>query len=150
MLNVTPFLLFQDDLNEVIAYYTGIFKEARAGSVINMAPGVASATLELAGQTIMLLQGGPKVRSTDAFSLFVRCEDQAEIDHLWDSLTAQGKESRCGWLVDKYGFSWQIIPASLGALMHSPDPVKAQRVMQAMLQMNKIIIKDLEDAHKDA
>lgn len=108
---------------------------------------VLTATFQLEGQEFMALNGGPMFKFTEAISLFVSCETQAEVDTLWQKLTEGGEESRCGWLKDKFGLSWQIIPKALGELMGDPDPVKAQRVMQAMLQMNKIDIQTLKAAH---
>jgi len=108
---------------------------------------VLTATFQLEGQEFMALNGGPLFKFTEAISLFVSCETQEEVDTLWQKLTAGGEESRCGWLKDKFGLSWQIIPKALGELMGDPDPVKAQRVMQAMLQMHKIDIQALKAAH---
>lgn len=105
-------------------------------------------TFEIEGQTFYVLNGGPHFKFTEAISLFVNCETQEEVDELWEKLIANGgAESRCGWLKDKSGLSWQIIPSALGRLMGDEDPIKAQRVMQAMLKMKKIIVKDLQEAH---
>ena len=109
---------------------------------------VFMATFELEGQKFMALDGGPKYPFTPAISLFVTCETQEEVDNYWYKLIADGgSESKCGWLRDKFGLSWQIVPTALGRLMSDPDRVKAQRVMQAMLGMEKIDIKGLEDAY---
>ena len=107
-----------------------------------------SVEFELEGQQFIALNGGPHYSFTPAISLFVNCETQAEIDELWEKLSAGGKPNRCGWLQDKFGLSWQIIPTALGKLMGDPDPEKSGRVMKAMLQMNKIDIKGLEQAYK--
>jgi predicted 3-demethylubiquinone-9 3-methyltransferase (glyoxalase superfamily) len=102
---------------------------------------------ELEGQRFMALNAGPEFKFTEAISLFVNCESQEEVDELWEKLSAGGQKSRCGWLKDKYGLSWQIIPTTLGELMSDSDPQKAQAVMQAMLKMDKIVVADLEKAH---
>ena len=110
-----------------------------------------SATFVLDGQTVMALNGGPIYKLNEAFSFYVDCEDQAEVDHFWNALTADGgEESMCGWLKDKYGLSWQIVPKQLGELMNDPDPEKSRRVMDAMLNMQKIIVADLQKAHDGA
>ena len=106
-----------------------------------------SVTFELDGQEFMAFNAGPQFKFTEAISLFVSCETQAEVDELWGKLTTGGEESRCGWLKDKFGLSWQIIPTALGELMGDPDPEKAGRVMQAMLTMNKIQIAGLRQAY---
>ena len=108
---------------------------------------VMTATFEIEGQEFMALNGGPHYQFTPAISLFVSCVTQEEVDELWNKLSAGGEESQCGWLKDKFGLSWQIIPTALGELMSDPNPVKAQRVMQAMLQMGKIDIAKLREAH---
>ncbi len=149
MQKITPFLWFDNNAEEAIQFYVGIFKDSKILNVNRMGDGgaVLTATFQLEGQEFMALNGGPLFKFTEAISLFVSCETQAEVDTLWQKLTAGGEESRCGWLKDKFGLSWQIIPKALGELMGDPDPVKAQRVMQAMLQMNKIDIQTLKAAH---
>jgi len=107
-----------------------------------------SATFQLDGQEFMALNGGPQFKFTEAISFFVNCETQEEVDELWEKLSAGGQKSRCGWLKDKYGLSWQIIPSALGEMLGDKDPEKSQRVMKAMLQMDKIDIKGLEQAYK--
>jgi predicted 3-demethylubiquinone-9 3-methyltransferase (glyoxalase superfamily) len=102
----------------------------------------------LNGQELMALNGGPEFKFTEAISLFVSCQDQAEVDYFWEKLTDGGEESQCGWLKDKFGLSWQIVPTALGELMADPDREKADRVMQAMLKMHKIDIQALEDAYR--
>ncbi len=106
-----------------------------------------TATFQLDGQEFMALNGGPEFKFTEAISLFVTCETQAEVDHFWDHLSEGGEKSRCGWLKDRYGLSWQIVPTALGELMGDPNPRKAQNVMQAMLQMDKLDIAALQAAH---
>ena len=149
MQKITPFLWFDNNAEEAIQFYVGIFKDSKILNVNRMGDGgaVLTATFQLEGQEFMALNGGPMFKFTEAISLFVSCETQAEVDTLWQKLTAGGEESRCGWLKDKFGLSWQIIPKALGELMGDPDPAKAQRVMQAMLQMNKIDIQTLKAAH---
>ena len=107
-----------------------------------------SATFQLDGQEFMALNGGPQFKFTEAISFFVNCETQEEVDELWEKLSEGGQKSRCGWLKDKYGLSWQIIPSALGEMLGDKDPEKSQRVMKAMLQMDKIDIKGLEQAYK--
>ena len=109
-----------------------------------------SATFQLEGQEFFALNGGPQFQFTPAISFFVDCKTQEEVDELWEKLSAGGKKDRCGWLKDKYGLSWQIIPSALGKLLNDPDPAKAGRVMGAMLQMDKIDIRRLEEAYKAA
>lgn len=151
---ITPFLWFDGNVEEAINFYTTVFKNSeildirRYGDDMTGGRGkVISARFQLEDIEFMILDGGPHYKLSPAFSFFVNCENQEEVDELWSKLTAGGgKESRCGWLEDKYGVSWQIIPTALGRLMSGPDPAKAKRVMQAMLQMNKIDVKALEKA----
>jgi predicted 3-demethylubiquinone-9 3-methyltransferase (glyoxalase superfamily) len=154
MQKITPFLWFNDQAEEAMNFYVSIFKSSKVVRVTRMegAPGpkatVLTATFELEGQEFMVLNGGPQFSFTPAISLFVNCETQEEVDELWEKLSAGGKKERCGWLRDKYGVSWQIIPAALGRLMHDKEhPEKSKRVMQAMLQMDKIDIKKLKEAY---
>jgi predicted 3-demethylubiquinone-9 3-methyltransferase (glyoxalase superfamily) len=105
-------------------------------------------TFQLAGQEFMALNGGPLFKFTEAISLLVSCETQEEVDEYWEKLTEGGQESQCGWLKDKYGLSWQIVPTALGKLLSDPDPEKSQRVMKAMLQMKKIDVKRLQHAYE--
>lgn len=109
---------------------------------------VMSVSFVLEGQAFLALNGGPHFTFTPAISLFVDCETQEEVDDLWERLSAGGEKSRCGWLQDKFGLSWQIIPKQLGQLMNDPDPVKSKHVMDAMMKMNKIIISDLQKAYQ--
>ena len=155
MNKITPYLWFDDQAEEAMNFYVSIFKNSRITSISRYGddvPGpkgkVMTATFELDGQEFMALNGGPQFKFTEAISFFVNCETQQEVDDLWKKLTADGgEESMCGWLKDKYGLSWQIVPSILGRLLNDPDPVKAQRVMQAMLQMKKIDIKGLQRAY---
>jgi len=156
MQKITPFLWFDDKAEEAMHFYVSIFKNSKIGTVTRYGeagPGpkgtVMSATFQLDGQEFFALNGGPHYKFTPAISLFVNCETQQEVDELWDKLSAGGRKDRCGWLQDKYGLSWQIIPSLLGRLLHDKDAKKAQRVMQAMLQMDKIDMKKLEQAYQE-
>lgn len=150
MQKITPFLWFDNNALEAAQFYTTVFTNS---AIISTIPGpggtVMGLTFQLNGQTFMALNGGPMFTFTEAISLYINCETQEEIDTLWNKLTADGgKESRCGWLKDKYGLSWQLVPPVLGKLLADPDREKAGKVMQAMLQMNKIIIADLQKAYE--
>jgi predicted 3-demethylubiquinone-9 3-methyltransferase (glyoxalase superfamily) len=154
---ITPFLWFDHQAEEAMHFYVSIFKNSKVGQVTrygDAGPGpkgtVMSATFQLEGQDFMALNGGPHFHFTPAISLFVNCESQEEVDELWDKLSAGGSKERCGWLKDKYGLSWQIIPSALGTLMGDKDQAKAKSVMTAMLQMNKIDIKLLQEAYDRA
>ena len=142
MQKITPFLWFDNQAEEAAQFYISIFKNSKLTSVSPV-----MVTFELEGQPFMALNGGPTFKFTEAISLFVSCETQPEVDELWDKLSAGGSTSRCGWLKDKYGLSWQIIPKALGELMGDPNPGKSGRVMQAMLQMTKIDIAALQRAY---
>jgi predicted 3-demethylubiquinone-9 3-methyltransferase (glyoxalase superfamily) len=154
MQKITPFLWFDDKAEEAMNFYLAIFKNSKAGNIYrngDSAGGsgkVMSVTFELDGQPFMAMNGGPHFTFSPAISMFVNCETQSEVDELWEKLSAGGEKSRCGWLKDKYGLSWQIIPSALGTLLHDKDPAKARRVMQAMMQMTKIDIKALQLAHE--
>lgn len=148
MTTITPFLWFDNNADEAIAFYSGLFPDARVVNE-NRGPDGALyfATFELAGQRIMALNGGPHFHFTEAISLFVSVADQAEVDKYWDALTADGgEESQCGWLKDKFGLSWQIVPEALMRYQADPDREKANRVVQAMMTMRKIIVADLDAA----
>ncbi len=155
MQKITPFLWFDGNAEEAMNFYTSIFKNSKIGRITrygDAGPGpkgtVMSATFQLDGQEFMALNGGPQLKFTEAISFFVNCETQEEVDELWEKLSAGGQKSRCGWLKDKYGLSGQIIPSALGEMLGDKDPEKSQRVMKAMLQMDKIDIKGLEQAYK--
>lgn len=154
MQKITPFLWFDDKAEEAMNFYVSIFKNSKVGSVTRCGEGgpgpkgsVMSTTFQLDGQEFIALNGGPHFKFSEATSFFVNCETQQEVDELWEKLSAGGEKSRCGWLKDKYGLSWQIIPSVLGKLLQDKDPAKAKRVMQAMLQMDKIDIKGLQQAY---
>jgi predicted 3-demethylubiquinone-9 3-methyltransferase (glyoxalase superfamily) len=141
MQKITPFLWFDGKAEEAATFYVSIFKNARIVS-----GGSMSTTFEIDGREFTAFNGGPMFKFTEAISLFVRCDTQQEIDHLWEKLSEGGQKQRCGWLKDKYGVSWQIIPPVLGQLLQDKDPAKAKRAMQAMLQMDKIDIAALKQA----
>ena len=154
MQKITPFLWFDDKVEEAVNFYTSIFKNSKIGTITRYGEGspgpkgtVMMATFQLDGQEFMALNGGPEFTFTEAISFFVNCETQPEVDELWEKLSEGGEEGQCGWLKDKYGLSWQIIPSALGEMMQNEDPEKAGRVMQAMLKMNKIDVKGLKQAY---
>jgi predicted 3-demethylubiquinone-9 3-methyltransferase (glyoxalase superfamily) len=138
MKKVTPFLWFDNNAEEAMKFYVSVFKNASITS-----PG----SFEIDGQEFLVLNGGPLYKFNEAFSIFVNCESQMEVDDLWEQLSAGGEKGRCGWLKDKYGLSWQIIPSSLGEMLSDKDREKAGRVLNAMLKMDKIIISDLKIAY---
>jgi len=149
MNKITPFLWFDTQAEEAMNFYCSVFKNSKAGEISRGPDGKAfTVNFQLEGQDFIALNAGPEFTFNESISMFVSCEDQAEVDYFWDKLTADGgEESMCGWLKDKYGLSWQIVPKQLGELMSDPDPVKSKRVMDAMLKMNKIIVADLQKAH---
>ncbi len=149
MQKITTFLTYNNQAEEAVNFYVSIFRNSKITGLNRYGEGgaVMSATFVLEGQEFMALNGGPSFGFAQGFSLFVNCETQAEVDELWEKLTAGGGEpGPCGWLKDKFGVSWQIIPTALGEILGDPDPEKAGRVMQAMLQMSKIDIQGLKDA----
>ena len=155
MQTITPFLWFDNNAEEAINFYVSIFKNSKVLSMNrygDAGPGpkgtVMSATFQLEGQEFMALNGGPQFKFTEAISFFVNCETQEGVDELWEKLSAGGEKGRCGWLKDKFGLSWQIIPSALGQMLGDKDPEKSKRVMQAMLQMNKIDIRVLKQAYE--
>jgi predicted 3-demethylubiquinone-9 3-methyltransferase (glyoxalase superfamily) len=157
MQKITPFLWFNGNAEEAMNFYVSIFKNSKIGNITrcgDAGPGpkgsVMTATFQLEGQDFIALNGGPMYQFTPAISLFISCQTQAEVDELWTKLSAGGGGGRCGWLKDKFGVSWQIIPTALGELMNDKNPAKARAVMQAMLQMDKIDIDGLRRAHTAA
>ena len=153
MQKISPFLWFDDNAEEAAKFYTSIFKNSKVVKVTRYGeagPGpkgtVMSATFQLERQTFYALNGGPLFSFTPAISFFVNCETQQEVDELWEKLSAGGKKERCGWLKDKYGLSWQIVPSVLSEMLGDKDPQKAGRVMHAMMQMDKIEIEGLKSA----
>jgi predicted 3-demethylubiquinone-9 3-methyltransferase (glyoxalase superfamily) len=145
---ITPFLWFDNSAEEAANFYTSLFKNSKVLTVNRVGGKVMTVSFELEDQKFIGLNGGPHYHFTEAFSMFVNVETQEEVDHLWNKLTEGGSESRCGWLKDKYGLSWQIIPKALTELMSDPDPQKSAAVFQAMMKMNKIVIADLTQAHE--
>jgi predicted 3-demethylubiquinone-9 3-methyltransferase (glyoxalase superfamily) len=154
MQKISPFLWFDGKAEEAMNFYVSVFKNSKVVRVSRYGEGgpgpkgaVMSATFQLDGQDFFALNGGPQFTFSPAISFFVNCETQQEVDELWEKLSEGGKKERCGWLKDKYGLSWQIIPSALGKLMGDKDAEKAKRVMQAMLQMDKIDIALLQQAY---
>lgn len=141
MQKITPFLWYNGRVEEAVAFYTTVFPKS---NVVSASP--MSATVEIEGQQLILFNGGAHYELTPAASLYVNCDSQEEVDRLWKQLVEGGKESRCGWLVDRFGLSWQIIPSILPKLLQDPDRAKAKRAMDAMLTMGKIDIAKLEAA----
>lgn len=153
MKKITPFLWFDGKAEEAMNFYVSVFKNSKAGSVSRPGgPGTPamSVSFELDGQEFHGLNGGPHFRFTEAVSFFVDCESQAEVDELWEKLSAGGEKGRCGWLKDRYGLSWQIIPSGMGKLLQGKDAASAKRVMEAMLQMGKIDLAKLKQAYDGA
>lgn len=149
MPTVRPCLWFDNNLEEAMAFYAGVFPEVKVTS-INRLPGgdVVTAEFEIAGQPMMALNGGPQFTFNEAVSFFVSCDDQAEVDRYWALLTADGgEESMCGWLKDRFGLSWQIVPRAFERMMSGDDPEKVQRMVNAMLQMRKLDIAELSRAY---
>ena len=157
MQKITPFLWFNDNAEAAVKFYKSVFKKSKIGKIARYPKGIEKTTgrpagsvmtveFQLEGQEFVALNGGPVFKFTEAVSFVVNCKTQAEVDYYWKKLTAGGKEVQCGWLQDKYGVSWQIVPMILTELVSGKDAAKAQRVMQAMMQMVKIDIKKLKQA----
>ena len=154
MQKITPFLWFDNQAEEAVNFYVSVFKNSKTGTVARYGesgPGpkgsVMTIAFELDGQNFVALNGGPTFKFTEAISLMVNCEDQEEIDYFWETLTADGgKEVECGWLKDKYGLFWQVVPKILGELVQSKDPEKSERVMKAVMQMKKLDLAKLKEA----
>ncbi len=154
MQKITTFLWFDTQAEEAARFYVSIFPNSRILKMVRYGeagPGPAGSVMtvafELSGVQFTALNGGPHFRFTEAISLVVHCQTQAEVDHFWDKLAAGGSTNHCGWLKDKHGISWQVVPTILPVLLSDPDPVKSQRTMQAMLKMDKLDIAALERAH---
>jgi predicted 3-demethylubiquinone-9 3-methyltransferase (glyoxalase superfamily) len=152
---ISPFLWFDNQAEEAVALYTSIFENSRVNLVTRYGeagPGpkgtVMTIEFELAGQKFVALNGGPHFKFTEAISFVVNCETQAEVDKFWEKLSEGGAEVQCGWLKDKFGLSWQIVPTALMEMLQDKDPVRSQRVMKAMLQMKKLDIADLKRAYE--
>jgi predicted 3-demethylubiquinone-9 3-methyltransferase (glyoxalase superfamily) len=154
MQKITPFLWFDGKAEEAVNFYASVFRNSKVTNIKHWGEGspfpkdqVMAATVELDGIQFHAFDAGPQFKFTEAISFFVDCEDQAEVDYFWEKLTEGGEESMCGWLKDKFGVSWQIVPKAFNKLMNEKDPEKAKRVMMALMQMKKIVIADLEKAH---
>ncbi len=155
MQKIIPFLWFDNQAEEAANFYTSIFKNSKIVSINHYGEAgpqpkgtVMSVTFELEGQEFYALNGGPVFTFSPAISFFVNCETQEEVDELWEKLSAGGEKQGPGWIKDKYGLSWQVVPTVLGEMLNDPDPEKSQRVMQAMMQMNKIDIEKLKQAYE--
>ncbi len=153
MQTITPFLWFNDQAEAAMHFYVGIFKNAKVLNVSRYPAGspmpegtVMTAGFSLDGQEFIALNGGPLFSFSQAVSFVVNCQTQDEVDYYWEKLSEGGQEGQCAWLTDKFGVPWQIVPTALGELLSDPDPAKAGRVMQAMLQMRKIDIAALQHA----
>ncbi len=158
MQKITPFLWFDDQAEEAMKFYVSIFENSKAGRITRygeQGAGVSgrpkgtvmTATFEIEGQEFVALNGGPLFKFTEAISFVVNCETQKEIDEMWEKLSEGGEKGRCGWLKDKYGLSWQIVPPVLGEILQDNNAEKSERVMKAMLQMDKLDIKTLKQAY---
>ena len=152
---ITPFLWYDNNAEEAVNHYTSIFKNSRVTNIARYGeagPGpkgsIMTIAFQLEGQDFIALNGGPMFKFNEAISLSVDCKTQQEVDKLWEKLSAGGQPSQCGWLKDKYGLSWQIVPSVLIEMLQDPDAEKSQRVMQAMMQMSKIDIAALRRAHQ--
>jgi len=149
MQKITPFLWFDGQAEEAAKFYVSIFKNSK---IIGTMPGpgeaVAGVTFELDGQIFMSINGGPHFKFTEAISLYIDCKDQKEVDYYWEKLSEGGEESQCGWLKDKFGLSWQVIPKALTDGFQDKDPQTVNRVMQAMLKMKKINVAEIEKARR--
>jgi len=151
---ITPFLWFDHQAEEAVAFYCSIFRNSQVETVVRYGEagpgpkgGVMTIAFELDGQKFVALNGGPHFKFTEAISFVVNCETQQEVDEYWDKLSAEGKEIQCGWLKDKYGLSWQIVPTALIEMLRDKDPERSQRVTKAMLQMKKLDLARLEEAY---
>ena len=162
MQKITPFLWFDDNAEEAVKFYTSIFKNSKVGRILRYSEEVAKVSqsgmpagsvltieFEIEGQKFVALNGGPEFKFNESISFVVNCETQKEVDYFWEKLTADGgEESQCGWLRDKFGVSWQVTPTVLIDMLHDKDSEKSERVMKAMLQMQKIDIEKLEAAYQ--
>jgi predicted 3-demethylubiquinone-9 3-methyltransferase (glyoxalase superfamily) len=160
MQKITPFLWFDHQAEDAAKFYTSIFKNSKIGRIFRYTEGAAekigrpvgsvlTIEFEIEGQKFVALNGGPRFKFTESVSFVVNCESQDEVDYFWDELTADGgEESACGWLKDKFGLSWQVVPTVLIDMLHDKDSAKSERVMETMLQMRKIHIKTLKEAYE--
>jgi predicted 3-demethylubiquinone-9 3-methyltransferase (glyoxalase superfamily) len=159
MQKITPFLWFDDQAEEAVRFYTSIFDNSKIGTITHYGAGGANVSgrpagsvmtvdFQMAGQEFIALNGGPHFKFTEAVSFAVKCETQEEVDYYWEKLSAGGEESQCGWLKDKYGLSWQIVPTVVSRFFSDKDPKRSERVMRAILQMKKIDIAALQRAYE--
>jgi predicted 3-demethylubiquinone-9 3-methyltransferase (glyoxalase superfamily) len=149
MQKITTFLMYNNQAEDAMNFYTSVFPNSKITSLIPGPSGAQGGTFEIDGQAFFTFNGGPHFNFSEGMSLFVNCKDQKEIDYYWDKLIASGgAESRCGWLRDQFGVSWQIVPENLGTYLQERDPEKGKRIMEAFFAMNKIVIADLEKAAK--
>jgi predicted 3-demethylubiquinone-9 3-methyltransferase (glyoxalase superfamily) len=154
MQKIVPCLWFDDQAEEAARFYTSIFRNSRVGKIARYGEGgprpkgtVLTVKFRLDGQEFLALNGGPQFKFTEAVSFIVNCETQKEVDRLWETLSEGGEKVQCGWLKDKYGLSWQIVPTILARMMSDPDPRRADRVLQAVMGMKKLDIKELKAAY---
>lgn len=147
MAKIAPFLWFNDNAEEAVNFYTSVFKDSKVLSKTQSAGKTLLINFELNGQDMMALNGGPNFTFTEAISMYVHCRDQEEVDYYWEKLSADPKAEQCGWLKDKYGLSWQIVPVELGTLMNSKDSDKSKNVMDALLKMKKLDLEKLRLAY---
>ncbi len=155
MQKITPYLWFEDQAEEAARFYTSIFKNSKVDEISRYGEGgpapagsVMLVSFELDGQQFIALNGGPQFQFTEAISFVINCESQEEVDYMWARLTEGGEESMCGWLKDRYGVSWQVVPTALPELLNAPDPEAQQRVMEVFLKMKKIDLPTLRLAYK--
>ncbi len=154
MPKITPFLWFDNNAEEAVNFYVSVFKDSKIGKVARYGEGgpgpagsVMTESFQLEGQEFVALNGGPTFKFTEAVSFVVNCDGQAEVDYFWEKLSAGGSKSRCGWLKDKFGLSWQVVPTVLPSFFSSGDPAKTKRVMNALMQMDKLDIAKLQQAY---
>ena len=157
MQKITPFLWFNDQAEDAMNFYTSIFRNSKVGEIRRYAEGgpapkgtVMSASFQIEGQELIAFNGGPHFSFTPAISLFVDCKTQAEVDELWGKLSDGGQPQQCGWVTDKFGLSWQIIPSALGDMLQDKNTAKSRAAMQAMMQMHKIDVQSLQQAFEEA
>ena len=157
MQKITPFLWFNDQAEEAMNFYISVFRNAKAGEIRRYAEGgpapqgsVMSASFQIEGQELIAFNGGPHFSFTPAISLFVDCKTQEEVDELWSKLSEGGQPQQCGWVTDRFGLSWQIIPSALGDMLQDKNTAKSRAAMQAMMQMHKIDVQSLQQAFEEA
>lgn len=155
MQKIAPFLWFNNNAEEAMNFYLSVFKNTKAGKINRVNSGttqgtISSCTFEIEGQEFMALNGGPTFTFNPAISFFINCETQDEVDHLWENLSEGGEKMQCGWVKDKFGVCWQIVPTILGKLLYESDPAKSAKVVQAMLKMHQLNIQELKDAYDNA